>query len=84
LQISYDHSYRDELYGAPTLNIRDLDFQHRIALSDRNSFLWGLGYRLTNLEFESPSGAHPFPSGVRRDNLYQAFFEDQLSSFPTS
>ena len=44
LKVYLDHSYRDDGVVGGTIDVGDLDFQHRRQFG-RHGFTWGLGYR---------------------------------------
>ncbi|MEO7144603.1 MAG: TonB-dependent receptor [Bryobacteraceae bacterium] len=81
LQISYEHSGRQELFAAPALDIVDADFQDTMPVGKRNSIVWGVGYRFTGLQVAGHGGM-PFPTQSRQDNLFDAFVQDEIGLAP--
>ena len=59
------------------LDTYDLDFQHRFGLGDRQSFVWGLGYRFTHDEVMSAPGLAFDPPELDQD-LFSGFVQDQI------
>ncbi|MBN2024529.1 MAG: TonB-dependent receptor [Pirellulales bacterium] len=81
LQFFYDRAVRHDLFTPfdLTTDIVDVDFQHRFPLDARNAFIWGWGYRNT----EMTAGTSPFNFGYdppeRNDNLVSYFVQDQIT-----
>jgi len=59
------------------LDTVDLDFQHRLALGERNELLWGLGYRFTHDVLENSPGIAFFPEELDQ-HLFSAFVQDRI------
>ena len=59
------------------LNTYDLDVQHRFPLGNRQSILWGLGYRL-----RQDKTARSFVPLSRDMPLYSGFVQDEIELFP--
>ncbi len=79
LQTYYDHYQRDipSIYGE-VRDTLDVDFQHRIALSERQSLMYGLGFRHTRDETEAPpSVAVVFLPEARTLETTSAFIQHQ-------
>ncbi len=59
------------------LDTYDMDFQHRFRLGERNSIVWGLGYRFTHdVVGNAPTVA--FLPPVLDQNLFSAFVQDEI------
>ncbi len=78
LQMYYDHFTRDS-YSTFNLtsDIIDLEFQHRFGLSDRQEFIWGLGYRLYLDNVSSISSFKIIPED-RDLHLFSSFIQDEI------
>ncbi|MGH9664748.1 MAG: TonB-dependent receptor plug domain-containing protein, partial [Bryobacteraceae bacterium] len=81
VQVSYDHAYRDALAFRFTENVADVDFHYRLPLGERNSLVWGLGYRFTDLAMNGTFGVNLSPQN-RQDNLFQGFVQDEWALIP--
>ncbi len=82
VQVYWDRTKR-EIPGSFTedLNTFDLDFQHRLPLGQRQSIVWGGGYRLMADEVES-GAALAFVPPDRDLELFSAFIQDEISLVP--
>ena len=85
LQLYYDHNKRDREGFTETLDIFDIDFQHRFTPTRSQEILWGLEYRYSNDKAMSTidpiSGLYTLrldPEN-RSDNLISCFFQDRLT-----
>lgn len=81
LQVYFDRTNRgDPTYGEGRDTV-DVDFQHDFAWSDRQDFVWGLGYRATSdnirgtvrVSFNPPS---------ETDQLFSSFVQDEIAVVP--
>ncbi|MFI5126928.1 MAG: TonB-dependent receptor plug domain-containing protein, partial [Candidatus Acidiferrales bacterium] len=81
LQVYFDRTNRgDPTYGEGRDTV-DVDFQHDFAWSDRQDFVWGLGYRATSdnirgtvrVSFNPPS---------ETDQLFSSFVQDEIAIVP--
>jgi len=77
LQAYYDTNRRTDSGIPVKVTTFDLDFQHHIAVGDRNDIVWGLGYR------SDTSGAPPgysvgFTPAFRSVNLFSIFAQDEI------
>lgn len=81
VQLSFSHASRDDLDVAPSENMTDLDFHYRMPVGERNSFVWGLGYRFTDLSIDQGFGVQ-LGAPHRQDSLFQGFIQDDLSLVP--
>lgn len=79
LQVYWDRTHR----RVPTQfeedrNTWDVDFQHRLPLSERHDLVWGLGYRVSADEVRSTPVLAWVP-GRRTQELFSAFAQDEVS-----
>ncbi|MEW6159067.1 MAG: TonB-dependent receptor, partial [Verrucomicrobiota bacterium] len=82
VQVYYDRTERHDRVHREIRNTYDIDFQHRIALFERQEFIWGLGYRLTTDELgegRDRTGAIQFIPSHRQDQLFSAFLQDEIA-----
>jgi iron complex outermembrane receptor protein len=77
LQTYYDRTNRDTAILGEKRNTFDVDFQHRFAWGDRQTIVWGGGYRLTSDEIRNTFDASLDP-GRRSSNLFSAFVQDEI------
>lgn len=75
LQVYWSHNERDAIIVENTLDVVDIDFQHRIELDDSNEFIWGLGYRFSSSRTE-PSATLGFSPSDRDMNLFTASLQN--------
>ncbi len=73
---------RQEININEKRDIYDIDFQHRLQISDNHEFIWGLGFRYTTDEIESSSSLLSYsiiytPS-QRKDNLFSGFAQSEF------
>ncbi|HVK99373.1 MAG TPA: TonB-dependent receptor [Dongiaceae bacterium] len=61
-----------------TLDTADLDFQHQFAVGDRQTWVWGLGYRYTHDDNENAPGLAFYPEGLQQ-RLLSAFAQDSIA-----
>ncbi len=82
LQAYYDRTNRYEPNFGDIRNTFDVDFLERLHLGSRHHVSWGLGARASHgTELAPTSGLYFVPSS-RTDQLYTAFFEDDISLLP--
>ncbi|HTT08653.1 MAG TPA: TonB-dependent receptor [Gammaproteobacteria bacterium] len=60
------------------LDTYDVDFQHRLHLGDRNSIVWGLGYRFTSDVVGNSPGLAFIPPVLEHD-LFSGFVQDEIA-----
>jgi iron complex outermembrane receptor protein len=80
LQTSFDHFSRNLFSLADQITTVDLDFQHHVALGQRQDIVWGLGYRLISHQTES-SNRTPVqfnPKG-KSFSLFSGFAQDEIA-----
>lgn len=80
LQVYYDRIHRVVFDVDETLNILDVDFQHRFALGRRHDIVWGGGYRLV-ADHNDSSSRTPVQTNPakQRTGLANVFLEDEIS-----
>jgi iron complex outermembrane receptor protein len=81
LQAYYDRTHRVDLGFTQTINVVDIDYQNRFRLNERNTFIWGTGYRniwddLSNDQFMPIISADPAKKTVQ---WYSAFGQNQYT-----
>ena len=84
VQTYWDRTWRNITGSfAEQLNTFDIDFQHQFMLGNRNSIIWGGGYRLMPDEIEntSPSGFEFLPPD-RNLQLFSGFIQDEIAIVP--
>jgi len=82
VQTYFDRTWR-RIPGtfAEDLKTYDFDFQHRFALGERQSIVWGAGYRLMQDEVEN-SPALAFLPPNRNLQLFSGFLQDEITLIP--
>ena len=83
VQIYFDGTWRhlpDTGFGY-AITTYDLDVQHRFALNDRNSILWGGGYRLNRDRFRNAPTVSILPQR-RMLQLFNVFVQDEIQLVP--
>ncbi len=87
LQLYYDRTHLADPISNPfgtakvlvdDLDTYDLDFQRRFRAGDRQSIVWGFGYRFTHDEVDEASNLAFLPARLDR-NLYSTFIQDQIT-----
>ena len=88
LQMYYDHTQISNPEPASTfspagrlsdrLDTYDLDFEHRVALGNRNQLVWGLGYRFTHDVVTNSRPLAFFPSHLDH-SLVSGFAQDEIT-----
>ena len=82
LQFFYDqHNYHQPLAIQEGLQVADVDFQYRTALSERHELMWGAGFRYSKND-QHNSAIYTFHPADRSDPLYSGFVQDQISIRP--
>src|SRR5437879_12182951 len=77
----YDRTGRRDILLGEVRHTIDLDFDHHLAVSNRHDIVWGLGYRVT-ADRTTGSLTFSFNPSSRRDNLYNAFVQDEINLVP--
>lgn len=80
VQFYYDHNQRDGDLINNKRNTLDLDFQNTFALNERQSIIWGLGYRYSDDYFKDQPLTN-FRPNARNTQLFSAFAQDEISLF---
>lgn len=80
VQAYYDHTDRVPAVLGQSIEIFDVDFQHRFPLCDGHQLIWGLGYRrisdnLPSLTVPPIISLNPVQRTV---NFYSAFVQDEV------
>ena len=80
LQVYYDRFSRDIYDSADKINTFDADFQHHLAVGQRQNIVWGLGYRLISHQAESTSSSpiQFIPRG-KTFQLFSGFAQDEIT-----
>jgi iron complex outermembrane recepter protein len=80
LQIYYDRFSRDIFDLAERNNTFDVDFQHHVAMGQRQDIVWGLGYRMlwdgTDTTSSTPVQYYP---KAETAHLFSAFAQDEFT-----
>ncbi|MFT5090257.1 MAG: iron complex outermembrane receptor protein [Candidatus Latescibacterota bacterium] len=75
----YEHFERRGPPYGESYSIWNSEFQHRISLGNRHELLWGLGYRLTEVERTSETFAARVTPRKRLLSLSEGFAQDDIS-----
>ncbi len=79
LQLYYDRTHRRVPNTfAEVLDTYDVDFQHRFPLGDRQSIVWGLGYRVNRDDVTNSPGLAFLPARVSRQS-FSGFVQDEIA-----
>lgn len=78
LQAYYDYTHRDEIFADETRKTFDLDFQHRILLTDNHDVLWGLHFRNVRDHYAPSFVAPIFPTANSIDS-YTGFLQSEIA-----
>jgi iron complex outermembrane recepter protein len=79
-QVYYDRFAREQL-ALFDIETFDVDLQHRLALGERQEWIFGAGYRLIHDDFESIPEVSHHPES-RTMHLPSAFIQDEISLVP--
>jgi iron complex outermembrane receptor protein len=87
LQLYYDRNHLNDAVPAnafapsgtliDNLDKFDVDFQHRLHLSEGNNLVWGLGYRVTHDEVKNAPGLAFIPVSLTQ-HLWSGFVQDEV------
>ncbi len=79
LQVYYDRFSRDIFWLADHIHTFDLDFQHHVAVGQRQDIVWGLDYRLVSHQAKNNSldPVQYNPPG-KTAHLFSGFAHDQI------
>jgi iron complex outermembrane receptor protein len=78
LQTYFDRTDRDTAILGETRNTFDVDFQHRFGWGERQTIVWGGGYRLTSDAIRNTFDALLDPTH-RSSSLLSAFVQDEVT-----
>ncbi len=80
LQVYYDRFDRHISALSDHISTVDLDFQHNLAVGARQSFVWGLGYRLISHAAKT-NGSSPiqFNPAQKTFPLFSGFAQDEIT-----
>jgi iron complex outermembrane receptor protein len=78
IQAYYDYYSRDTDFIRTKLHTFDLEAQHRLKLSERQIFQWGLGYRLTSDDIQGRYTIS-FTPDHRTDQIFSAYVQDTFT-----
>lgn len=82
LQVYYDRTNRYEPNVGDLRNTFDLDFIERFQAGSLNHVSWGFGARASQGHELEPTTGLFFTPTMRTDELYTAFFQDDISLVP--
>ena len=82
VQAYYDRTHRD-IPGSikEDLGTYDLDLQHHFVAGERNTFVWGLGYRRTDDHLINPPTLAFLPADLTHDT-FSGFLQDEIALVP--
>ncbi len=83
LQAYYDITKREFLLITDTWETSDLDFQHRLNLSERQELIWGLGYRLVHGDIKNRN-IISYGNPKQETRLFSFFVQDEITIWPDS
>ncbi len=78
VQAFYDGYTSDDPTFREDRNTFDLEFQHQLEVGERNSIVWGLGFRHTQDEIDGSEFISLSPDS-RSDQTYSAFIQDDIT-----
>ncbi|RKZ74466.1 MAG: TonB-dependent receptor [Gammaproteobacteria bacterium] len=81
LQTYYDHTKRNEITLGDHRGIFDIDFQHRLQYSEKQEYIWGLGYRYSHDNMDNSISVSYLPE-KRQDHLFSAFVQGEFMLQP--
>jgi iron complex outermembrane receptor protein len=84
LQVYVDRTWRHDIPStiSDQLNTYDFDFQHNLAIGNRNKFLWGVGYRFMVDETQHSTPFVGFLPNDRNMELFTGFAQDEIEIVP--
>jgi iron complex outermembrane receptor protein len=80
LQFYYERFRRDDTFQNETRDTFDFDFQHELALTKAQEFIWGLGYRLSSDRI-TPAELVSVSPEERDLHLASGFFQHRIALF---
>ncbi|MEO7317543.1 MAG: TonB-dependent receptor [Chthoniobacteraceae bacterium] len=78
VQTYYDRTNSDSPIFTERRDTFDIDLQHRFSWGERQTFVWGGGYRFGTDEIENNFDISAFPTS-RSTNLFNAFLQDEIA-----
>ena len=78
LQTYYDRTNRDTSIFGERRDTFDVDLQHRFTWGERQTFVWGGGYRFGSDELENHFDISMRPA-QRSTNLFNTFLQDEIA-----
>ena len=78
LQTYYDRTNRETAVLGEWRDTFDVDLQHRFSMGDRQTIVWGGGYRVTSDRVRNSFDIAITPES-RTTNLFNAFLQDEIS-----
>ncbi len=78
LQLYYNHSDRNDTVLESSIDIYDIDFQHRFSPIKQHELVWGSGYRFHSDHFESGNVSSVDPTS-RSYDLITGFIQDDVT-----
>ena len=78
LQTYYDRTNRDASIFTERRDTFDIDFQHRFSWGDRQTIVWGGGYRHGSDEIQNNFDISVSPDSLTT-NLFSAFLQDEIT-----
>ncbi len=82
VQAYYDRTYRNAAQYAETRNTFDVDLLYHQRLGSRQSFLWGLGARISPSTFVQKVATLNFVPASLTYSLYSGFAQDEIQLVP--
>lgn len=83
VQAYYDRTYRNAAQYVETRNTFDVDLLYHERLGARQSFLWGLGARISPSTFVQKIDTLNFVPASLTYSLYSGFAQDEIQIVPT-
>ena len=81
LQVYFDRTHREEIPVSEKRNTFDVDYQQTLRGWQRQTAIWGAGYRVTSGQITAVPPTF-FTPPDRTDSLYSAFFQDEIAVVP--
>ena len=82
LQMYVDRNARFGPESNEVGNTLDFDFQHHLAVGERNDLMWGLGYRLSDDRTNGTIDLAYFPAG-KTLHTFSSFLQDEVTLLPS-
>lgn len=78
VQTYYDHTLRETVMFEEERHTFDVDAQHRFALGDRNTIVYGVGYRMSSDDIGLNTLDITMSPAERTTHLFSAFVQDEI------